>query len=311
MWSLWGVLVLVPLLVVALYYILPHATGGEGVVVDGDFGLRAVSLAGVAFGWLVANSTLLFTLLTPTIEAIGIDGERVATNYDSGRYFKKVLGWSALTVITLGLFAPWMFVRQMRYFFSGATYRHRQLGLHSHSMGLFTMIILVILLPIMVVAFLMDRGVIILPNVLSLETHTLVLGGVILLFALLLWFSFFYAVFMRWLVNMSCGEERIVATVPIGRTMMYIMGQMMFTILTLGLYTPMMELRLLKYFAETVEVGEEHPRRMGMSLRSWRDWGYVWGQALLVVITLGIYLPWYYTKILSRFIPRIFILSDK
>lgn len=302
---------MVPLVIAALYYLTPRSGDAAGVVLDGDFGLRVAALAGVALFVLVAFSTLLFALITPTLEAVGMDGERVSTSYDFGGYMKRVLGWSALTVITLGLFAPWMVVRLVRYFLAGASYRHRPLGFHAHSMGLFSMIVLVLFLPIVLSAFLVESGVVAVPNILALENHTLILALVVVMLVVLLWMSFFCAVFVRWMVNQSCGEERIVSRLHVGKTTMYVMAQLLLTILTLGLYTPMMELRLLKYFAETVEVGEEHPRRMGMSLRSWRDWGYVWGQLLLVIVTLGLYMPWYYTKILRRFIPRLYLTSDK
>jgi uncharacterized membrane protein YjgN (DUF898 family) len=305
-WPVWGVMLLVGLATYACYVLMPHPeVGAAGVVMDSDFVLRTAGLLGVVFGVLVALAALTFPLMTATMEAVGLDGEPVATNYDFGGYMRKVLWWSLLSTITLGIFLPWYQTRITRYFFSEASYRHRPLGFHAKGMGLFSIIVLVYMLPIMVVCFLMERGVISLADVAALDRATLILAGVVLLMVVLLWMSFSLVVCVRWMVNMSCGEERLLSTLTLGKGSLFVLGQLLLTILTLGLYTPMMELRLVQYFAEGVDVGEE--RRLGMSLRPWRDWLYVWAQSLLVLVTCGLYMPWYYTKILRRFIPRLYL----
>lgn len=302
----WGAMVLVALVAVALFFLVPQPeVGAAGVVINSDFGLRAAGMLGVAFVTLVALAALAFPLMTATLEAVGFDREPIATNYDFGKYMKKVLWWSLLSTITLGIALPWYMTHLCRYFFAEASYRRRPLGFHAKGMGLFAIIVLVYMLPIVALCFLMESGVISIADAMALDRPTLILGSVVLLIALLLWMSFLVVVYVRWMVNMSCGEELLRSTLTLGKGSLYVLGQLLLTVLTLGLYTPMMELRLMQYFAEGVDVGEES--RLGMSLRPWRDWLYVWAQALLVLVTCGLYMPWYYTKILRRFIPRLYL----
>lgn len=303
---IWGVMLLAVVASCAVVWLLPQPeVGTVGVVIDFDFALRTAGLLGVVFAVLVALAALLFPLMTATMEAVGLDGEPIATNYDFGKYMKKALWWSLLSTLTLGIYLPWYLTRITRYFFAEASYRRRPLGFHAKGMGLFSLIVLVYMLPVVALCFLMESGVISLTDVIALDRPTLILAGVVLLIVGLLWMSFFVVVCVRWAVNMSCGEERLLSTLKLGRSSLFVMGQLLLTVLTLGLYTPMMELRLMQYFAEGVEVAEE--RRMGMSLHPWRDWLYVWGQLLLVIVTCGLYMPWYYTNILRRFIPRLYL----
>lgn len=308
MWPLWGIMVLGAALSVAGYFLLPQPEANAvGVVVNGDFALRVVGLAGVAFVSLVGSAIFLYLLATATLEALGYKGEEVAISCDFGHYIKKVIGWSALTVVTLGVFMPWMEVKMMKYLLAKASYRRRPLGFHAGGMGLFSIIILVALLPVVVGLFLVQE-VDIVPRILALDRVTLILAGVLFALVVLSWVSFLLVVLFRWMINMSCGEERVVAKVSLARATLFMMGQILLTIFTLGLYYPMMELRMLQYFAEGTEVVYEgKARRMGFSIRSWRDWAYVWGQMLILCAMGGIYLPWYYARVLNRFVPRAYI----
>jgi uncharacterized membrane protein YjgN (DUF898 family) len=73
------------------------------------------------------------------------------------------------------------------------------------------------------------------------------------------------------------------------------------SIITLGIYAPVGSLRLYKYFAErTVARNEASVKKLGYDLEPTDDFLFMWGQILLVIITLGIYYPWAYCKISSR-----------
>ncbi|MBQ1964602.1 MAG: hypothetical protein II358_04180, partial [Tidjanibacter sp.] len=84
------------------------------------------------------------------------------------------------------------------------------------------------------------------------------------------------------------------------------------TALTLGLYAPAAELRTMRYVARHtyVEGEEQKPKRFGMSLRMWSDWGYLWVQTLLLLVTFGLYLPWFYAKVMSRFTERLYVIES-
>jgi hypothetical protein len=42
----------------------------------------------------------------------------------------------------------------------------------------------------------------------------------------------------------------------------------------------------------------------------WSDWGYLWVQTLLLVVTFGLYLPLFYAKVMSRFTERLYVIES-
>ena len=127
---------------------------------------------------------------------------------------------------------------------------------------------------------------------------------------------FFVALYLvlvyGWMVNLTYGDKILTARLSVLPATGYVMGQIFLTLLTCGLYAPMADLRIMQYIADRCVVvspdGEE--KSMGLRLRSWRDWAWMWGQVLLLSITLGIYLPWFYAKVMNRFGGRLYV-EDK
>lgn len=303
MWPLWGIMVASILLAALQLWVDEIYTTAEGeVVASGGYLLLSLLVAFVAS---FVPMLLTFPIVKATVEACGSEGEKVTTDYSFGRYVALVVKGSLLTIITLGIYSPWFLVKLTRFFVEGASYRLRPFGFHAKPMKLFVIVTLMLFVPIVVVAI---GLALLVPDPAALSDVTVVLGALLGVIVSLALASLFCCVVTRWMINLSLGEERITSDIPLTQATLFIMGQLLLTVVTLGLYTPMMELRTMRYFAKCTRVGEgPEARKMGMTLRSWRDWAYVWGQLLLVVITLGIYMPWYYTRILNRFIPRIYV----
>lgn len=287
--------------------LFPEADPMAGTIMDSRFYWSMVGFLALSWLMLVVLCGLMFPLTVATFEAAGYEGENVKTDYHFGDYMRLTAVGSLLTILTAGIYAPWFCVRLTRYFCEGASWRLRYFGFHAKGMGLFAIITLLFWLPYMVLLGCVMGGTMLLPTE-AAPTTTAVLASVVGTIVFVLWMALFCVVVTRWMMNLSIGDERVVCDMHVGRATLFLAGQMVLTLLTLGLYTPMMELRLMQYVAENTKVGEgEGARYLGMRLRAWRDWGYVWLQMLLTIITLGIYLPWYYTKILNRFIPRLYV----
>jgi len=305
MWPIWAILV------VSIVAALPEIFAEDFyVMTDGNVVADAAYFGVVVGCWLLAligPMLLLYPITKATIEACGMDGERVATDYSFGRYALLVLKGSLLSIVTLGIYMPWFLVEITRYFFDGATYRLRPFGFHAKPMPLFVILTLLLFVPMVLLGIVLSYMVVGYES-LGMSDVTMALAAVLLLVVVVAWVSLFCAVITGWMLNLSVGEERVVGDIPKTKTTIFIIGQILLTIITLGLYTPMMELQLMRYFAECTRVGEgKDARRLGMTLHPWRDWGYVWLQLLLVTVTCGIYMPWYYAKVLNRFIPRIYV----
>lgn len=278
-----------------------------GLVFFESSNLVAMAVRGVLL-WvmLMAFSALLFPLARVTMESIAYDGESVMTDYNFGRYMGYVVWGSLLTVITMGVYAPWFVVRLTRYLLENSSWRLRPFGFLAKPMDLFAIVTLVaVLLPLVFVVVLRwmmsDMPML-------MEGVALYITIAILLIAFVLWMAYYCVLVSKWMIDLSCGDRRAVCRVSTGAATTYLAGQIALTILTCGLYAPMLELRLMQYLAYHTEVGEEGDvQRFGMMLRPWRDWAFVLLWGLATVVTLGLLLPVYYSKILERFGSRLYV----
>ena len=92
------------------------------------------------------------------------------------------------------------------------------------------------------------------------------------------------------------------------------------SIITLGIYMPwfirdlhgsMAMLRLYQYFTErTVATLPDRKLNFGYDIDQLNDFLFIWGQTLLVIVTLGIYYPWSFCKICKRILNKTYILDQ-
>ncbi len=266
----------------------------------------ALSLV-AAFVVILLYSLLNLGLIRKTVCALGLKEEKFVAEYDTRKYLLLILKGVLLTVITFGIYAPWFKVKLLRFYSDGISHRYNYLSFRGNAITLFGIVVLFLILPyVAILTILAVCGITAFTSVdaMSLVSLWVVLGVAV---ALLLE-SIFICLYYRWLIEFSYGSKRITTKFPSWSGIWFILGQMVLTIITFGLYAPMMWLRTLRFFLSRTVVGDVTVEsRMGMSLVPWRDWAYIWGQLLLTAITAGIYMPWAYARISTRFFPRCFV----
>jgi uncharacterized membrane protein YjgN (DUF898 family) len=109
---------------------------------------------------------------------------------------------------------------------------------------------------------------------------------------------FIYLVY-KWYVNLRWNDVTITWKTSFWPSCGYILGQVLLTGITAGIYWPAGFLRIYGYFAGRTALsrGEAETGRLGFDGSIGKGFGLIWGQALLSIITLGIYLPWAYARI--------------
>ena len=277
-------------------------------IVDGTFALRL--LLGVAIQialWSGVALTLL-PIVQRSLVATEFEGEAVECTYDRRRYLGLVLGGVALSVVTCGLYLPWFIVRLMKFFAEGVSHRFNLVSFRGKAMRLFAITILTAILPAVVVELvLVSVGYDAAAQPLDMMSFAPLLGLAVVLVELF-FVSLFVILLCRWMVDMTYGDKVISTRLSPLSAACFVMWQLVLTMITAGLYAPMAELRTMRYVAERcVVVGPDGEKSMGLRLRSWRDWAWVWGQVLIFVLTLGFYLPWYYAKVMNRFGSRLYV----
>ena len=310
MWPLWGMVGVCIVATLFTMLLTPAYGSPEGTVADWGWVLRTLGTLVVAILGSVGLYGLCLPLSKFTLEALSVEDEKITTDYDRGEYLKLVAVGSLLTVVTFGLYSPWFMVRITRYLLDNAYHRRRPLGFHAKGGDLFAIVMLGLMVPFVVLVLVASALVAGFGE--GADPLLAVLGVVVFYLVVVVWMALFVVLVTRWAINLSVGEERIVTTLPTGEATLFVVGQILLCCITLGLYAPMMELRVLQYFIDGSRVGEgRDARRFGMRITAWRDWAFLWGQLLLVMLTFGIYTPWYYARVMNRFIPRVYLTPEK
>lgn len=281
-------------------------------VVDGRFALYLLACGAMCFAYGFVVMWALLPIMTTTINALHYDNAPFQTEYNRGDYLRLVAKDVALSVVTFGIYTPWFLASLMRFFAEGVSHKFNLMSFRGKGMRLLAIVVLTYLVPMMVVLLLADvvMADLSVASVDMMSFVPLALLAMVLSFAIAV--SMYTALVCEWSINLTYGDRLVVARLPLWGAVGYIMGQIALTLLTLGLYVPMAYLRVCRYIAEHtyVEAEEQKPLVFGLRLLGWRDWGFVWVQLLLVMVTFGLYTPWYYARIMSRFGSRLYIADN-
>ena len=121
--------------------------------------------------------------------------------------------------------------------------------------------------------------------------------GVLLLIVSVWLLAFLRALTLRYLVNFSLAHRRLTTTVNGWQAGWFVFGQLLLAGITLGIYWPMALLRIWRYYVGRTVIGDETVEmRFGFSTSLLTDFGRLFVQLLLTVVTCGIYLPWGYAR---------------
>ena len=129
------------------------------------------------------------------------------------------------------------------------------------------------------------------------------------LVAILLLYGLYCAFVYRWMIDFTYGNSRIALKISIPVTMLFMFIQIALCILTAGLFVPIAGVMIYRYIVGNMrlvsESGEESA--FGYQGRIGHDCLYVYGQALLTLITAGIYGPWMISKVGRRLISNTYL----
>ena len=105
----------------------------------------------------------------------------------------------------------------------------------------------------------------------------------------------------RWTVNFKFKGYFIYWETNFWESIGKIALEVLLSVITLGIYSPLAALKLYKYFAErTVAQSGESSKQFGYDIEPLDDFLFIWGQLLLSLITLGVYYSWAFCKIMDR-----------
>lgn len=241
---------------------------------------------------LLGTGIAVFFLIRLAIRAVTFDGEHVRSDVKFWKYFGILIGGGLLTIITLGIYYPWYERSLIACFTDDTSYQGEYFRFRGQGVTLFGILTVCIMLPVGIILL----GILLGSPVLLVISYLLVFGFAILAEVLMI----------RWLIDFSFGRYRIGAKVETGRAWAFMLGQMLLTVITLGIYSPIARMKIYRYFITRSEAtGEEVPAmRLGSNLRAGSDGMFLLLQSFLIWITLGIYAAWGLPRILERYVTR-------
>ena len=212
-----------------------------------------------------------------------------------GRYLGMTLLGMLLSVVTLTIYMPWYIRRITAYLVGEVSYDGASPEFLSRGGKLLVYFLLALWLPVIVISVLI--GLVVgftaksgqLGNGGGLQLLTTLLTFIIFL----LMIPFFYF-FYKWYVNLRWKESVIRWVTRFWPSVGFILGQVLLTLITFGIYWPAAALRMFRYFAgkTAVSKGDVEVGRFAFTGSIGKGFGLIWGQTLLSIITIGFYLPW-------------------
>jgi len=274
------------------------------------FSWKAISLL-----LFVVEYAILFFIYKMTIEGVEFKEKVIAFGGKFSEFMLLFIGNLLLTIITLGIYAPWFMTTMYKFFARNATYNGQNFEFKGKGSDLFVIFLVTLLIPVMVVWGIVVIGALaggffkMLIQQQMPEFGGLFIGMMIFVsisvILIVVCFSYYY---YKWFVNLSHKGYDIKWETEFWPSAQQILIQTVLSVITLGIYSPVASLRLYAYFlGKTVARNETSVKKFGYDLAPGNDFLFIWGQVLLCIITIGIYFPWAYCKISDYVLGKTFV----
>lgn len=236
-----------------------------------------------------------------TIEGLVYKEKEVAFNGSIGKFIVIILLGSLLSILTLGIYLAW-FIRDMqRFFINNSVFGSQNFDFRGKGGRLFLILTLTLVLPIIILTVIMTSYAII------HKGQSPLTGLIFPLVMVVMMIPYIYFA-NKWTVNINYKDYRITWETSFWNSIGKITIEIILSIITVGIYIPLAQVRLYKYFAERTVVGSnESTSRFGYDIDPLNDFLFIWGQTFLAIITLGIYYPWTFCKIRSRILSKTYL----
>jgi uncharacterized membrane protein YjgN (DUF898 family) len=219
-----------------------------------------------------------------------------------------ITGNFLLTVITFGIYTPWFTKKLYDYFASNTSYKSQRFRFKGHGTDLFMIYLFWIAIPFLILLFFLIFAIAVSQLAGNPEsTIVLMISSIIVPASNILLIPFTYYSY-KWIVNFQYKNYNIHWETHFWNSIAYLLGQVLLTLITFGVYFPVAYLRIYRYFVHlTVAQSENNRKTFGYDLEPKKDFLFIWKQTLLIILTLGIYFPWAVSNISVHIIGKTYI----
>ena len=287
-------LIIVILLVVAIPSVFFAFNKYRDLIEKPEF-LPLISLSVGVLIMFVIVLILGLLILKKSIESVEFNDARFVFEGLPGEYLLIILKGIFLTIITIGIYAPW-FQKDLTAYYVGKTkYTEKNFSFHGKGGDLFVIIIAGVAMPLIIVGLIFGWETFEESSYSSFKAY----GMNILQTILLSPFVYFY---YRWIVNVKFDNFHALIDSNKYEGISVVLVQTLLAAITFGIYFPLAGLKIYKYYLNHIVVSGEDGDKIHFEydMEETEDFLFIWGQTLLSVITIGIYIPWAYCRIMER-----------
>ena len=254
---------------------------------------------GVMLILFVVRNAIAFFIAKMSIENTEFKLKNFEFNGRFGEFMGIIILGIFLTIITLGIYSPWFIKKVVDFFSENSSHESNNFKFNGKGINLFVIITLFI------IAIVILSVICIIALVGSLN-HTSSPTGTIGLFLTILVLMIPYIYYVsKWSVDFTFKGYHIRWETELWESMGKIALELLLSVITLGIYSPLAYIKLYQYFAErTIAESETNSKTFGYDIEPGNDFLFIWGQILLSIITLGIYYSWAYCKVTDRILSK-------
>ena len=254
----------------------------------------------IVLGIMMVGYLIYFYIIKITIEHVKFNNSQINFNGKFLTYLGKILLGFLLSIVTLFIYMAWFIKDIMRFIVNSSSMDDAKFEFKGKGSTLFSISLLLFFVPFIVLAILLSMEIIA-PD--QNTVYMIIFQGIWTIIMI----PYMYFVY-KWMVDVKYKEYTIKWHTNFLKSCGKILVEMLLTVITLGIYTPLAYLKLFKYFSErTIAEKDESSLQFGYELDSKNDFLFIWGQLLLTIITLGIYYPWAYSKIGKRVLSKTYV----
>lgn len=207
-----------------------------------------------------------------------------------------------LLIITLFLYTPKYIQRMAKYYINNINYNDNNFDFYGKASNLFVIMLFSFFIPLILVAF------IIIKFTAKLDINESILRFIMIPIDFIIYTPFIFLLY-KWIIQIKYLNYNIKLDAKFLKSVLFLLGQIVLSIITLSIYFPVALIKIYQYFLPKFSIANDEniEFQIKTDFIIFDSWKYLWGQIILSIITLGIYLPWAYCNIFNYIITKIYI----
>jgi len=249
----------------------------------------------------IINIILSFLIIKNIINSIYLNDKSFVFLGQLGEYFWLVVSSTFLMIITLFIYTPFYIRRYVKFISSNTYYEEKNFEFNGKGEELLGIMIFLLVIPYVTI-------VVLSLNLEEITPMKIVLFAIIFFIAFIMIVSYIFY-YIKWLINFIYSDIEIRLRAKAKQSILFLLGQILLTIITLFIYLPASIIKIIQYIADNIRIDDYTDKlyKINTEFTIKESWKYLGLQILLSIVTIGIYLPWAYCNIIKYILERIVI----